>query len=492
MEAETEKATQPKETTTITESGPEATLNPNVFDFQENDPTNPRNWSKPRKWTIVILVACLSANNQLCTIIAAPVSPPILATFHSTNTLYRTLIVSIWELGEIISPLVWGPLSELYGRRWILNIANLLFVAFLAGTALSTSIQMLIAFRFLSGAATAISPIGPGIVEDLFAEEHRGRAMSMMSMMGAFGPIVGPIVGSYLGEKAGWRWAFWLPTILAGALGVLLFALYRETYKVTILERKVREQRLATGNRSLRSKYETDETARQKFFNTGVRPLKFLVWSPILALSTIYLSVVYGYTYLTMTIIAPVFQDIYGFSEGASGLAFLGLCLGFVIGAFLCSFLSDRYVRIAKARSQVFTPEQRLPPLLIACVIMSAGLFLFGWSVQYRLQYVVTILGTGIIGLGLVATSICVQTYIVDAFGIYSVSAISAMMVVRNTTAAFLPLAGPPLFSSLGYHWGGTLLGCVVLFFSPMPLVLMRMGGKLRARDTRFNAELVL
>ncbi|OQD98666.1 hypothetical protein PENSOL_c008G07706 [Penicillium solitum] len=112
-----------------------------------------------------------SIDRQLCTIIAAPVSLPILTNFHSTNALYRTLIVSIWELGEIISPLFWGPLSELYGRRWVLNIANLLFVVFLAGTALSTNIQMLIAFRFLSGLATACSPIGPGIVKDLFEEE---------------------------------------------------------------------------------------------------------------------------------------------------------------------------------------------------------------------------------------------------------------------------------------------------------------------------------
>ncbi|KAJ5686018.1 hypothetical protein N7536_008637 [Penicillium majusculum] len=137
---------------------PRTNVTRDVVDFCDNDLTNSLNWSK--RWKC-----------QLCTIIAAPVSLPILTNFHSTNALYRTLIVSIWELGEIISPLFWGPLSELYGRRWVLNIANLLFVVFLAGTALSTNIQMLIAFRFLSGLATACSPIGPGIVKDLFEEE---------------------------------------------------------------------------------------------------------------------------------------------------------------------------------------------------------------------------------------------------------------------------------------------------------------------------------
>ncbi|CAI7631838.1 unnamed protein product [Penicillium discolor] len=410
-----------------------------------------------------------SIDRQLCTIIAAPVSLPILADLHSTNSLYRTLIVSIWELGEIISPLFWGPLSELYGRRWVLNIANLLFVVFLAGTALSTNIQMLIVFRFLSGLATACSPIGPGIVKDLFEEEYRGRAMSVMSLAGVVGPVIGPIIGSYLGERAGWRWVFWLPTIISSVLGALMMIIYRETYKVIILKRKAKKLRRETNKPELRSR-------------ASVRPLTLLVRSTILLLSTIYLSTVYGYTYITMTTIAPVFQERYGFSEGASGLAFLGLYLGLGFGALLCSFLLDRHTQRAKTRSEVVAPEQRLPLLLPACLLMSAGLLLFGWTVQYHIQFVVPILGTALVGLGLAATSISLQTYIVDSFGIYAVSAISATMVVRNTTAAFLPLVGPPLFDALGYHWGGTLLGCVVLVLSPLPLFLIKNGEQLRAR----------
>lgn len=94
----------------------------------------------------------------------------------------------------------------------------------------------------------------------------------------------------------------------------------------------------------------------------------------------------------------------------------------------------------------------------------------------------VPILGTALVGLGLAATSISLQTYIRDSFGIYAVSATSATMVVRNTTAVFLPLMGPPLFDALGYHWGGTLLGCIVLVLSPLPLFLIKYGERLRAR----------
>ncbi|OJI90035.1 hypothetical protein ASPTUDRAFT_36646 [Aspergillus tubingensis CBS 134.48] len=339
---------------------------------------------------------------------------------------------------------------------------------------------MLIAFRFLSGAATAASAIGPGIVSDLFPEENRGRAMSIMSLTGALGPVVGPIIGSYLGEKAGWRWAFWLPTIATGTLSLLILVVYRETYSVTLQKRKAKQQGLEGGTESPE---DTEKTASHVFFKTILRPLRLLIRSPMLILVTLYLSVVYGYTYLVMTTIATLFQDVYGFSEGASGLAFLGLCLGLILGAFLCSFLLDRYVRTARARSGTSKPEQRLPPVLIACFIMSGGLFLFGWTAQYHVQWIAPIIGTGIIGFGLVSTTITLQTYVVDLFGIYAASATSAMLVPRNACAAFLPLAGPPLFKHLGYNWGGTLLALIVLVFSLMPLIFIKYGERLRGKN---------
>ncbi|KAJ5239324.1 MFS multidrug transporter [Penicillium chermesinum] len=388
---------------------------PEIVDFVENDPLNPLNWSNTYKWFIVVLTALLS------TIILVK--------------------LSLLSCG--------GPLSEQYGRQWVLHVANLLFFAFLVGTSLSTSIQMLIAFRFLSGSVTAINSIGSGIVKDLFTEDQCGRAVSVMSLTGAIGPVIGPIIGSYLGERAGWRWAFWFPTIVSGVLSVLLLAIYRETYKVTILKRKARRLALESGNENIRSKYDkADESTGKRLWSTAIRPLHLLFRFPLLALITFYISIVYGFVYLIMTTIAPVFQSQYGFSEGASGLSFLGLCLGLVCGALLCGWVLDRYIRFVKSRreGQEFDAEQRLAPVSFACLLMCGGFLVFGWTVHFHVQYVVPIIGTGMIGLTLAINSICVQAYIISSFGIYASSAVSAMLVLRNATAAFLPLVGPPHF----------------------------------------------
>jgi MFS family permease len=71
----------------------------------------------------------------------APALPDILEEFRSTSKIESTLVLMIWELGEVVCPLVVAPLCELYGRLPVYHVANLLFLAFTIGAAESTSIS---------------------------------------------------------------------------------------------------------------------------------------------------------------------------------------------------------------------------------------------------------------------------------------------------------------------------------------------------------------
>lgn len=105
------------------------------------------------------------------------------------NIVYTTLLVSIWELGEVVSPLIIAPLSELYGRFWLYQICNALYILFSVGCALSSNIQMLVAFRFLCGLCTVSLTLNPSIVGDLFELQNRGSAMALVGLMPMFGPV---------------------------------------------------------------------------------------------------------------------------------------------------------------------------------------------------------------------------------------------------------------------------------------------------------------
>jgi multidrug resistance protein len=145
----------------------------------------------------------------------APGVPNIMQEFHSTSSITATFVVSIYILGFAVGPLIVAPLSEIYGRVPLYNFGNFLFTIFTVGTALSNSIGMLLAFRFLMGLAGSVPiTIGSGSIADVMPIEKRGRAMSAWALGPLLGPCIGPVAGGYLIEAAGWRWVFWLIVIM--------------------------------------------------------------------------------------------------------------------------------------------------------------------------------------------------------------------------------------------------------------------------------------
>lgn len=144
----------------------------------------------------------------------APGVPDIMVEFNSTSVNLATFMVSVYVLGFAFGPLLAAPLSEIYGRAPIFNIANVLFVIFTVATALSQNMGMIIAFRFLMGLAGS-TPVtnGSGTISDMFPIEQRGKAMAIWAMGPLLGPCVGPVAGGFMIQSVGWRWVFWVISI---------------------------------------------------------------------------------------------------------------------------------------------------------------------------------------------------------------------------------------------------------------------------------------
>lgn len=145
----------------------------------------------------------------------APGVPQIMRDFGSSDNMESTFVVSIFVLGFAFGPLLLAPMSELYGRLPVYHSCNSLFVVFSACCAVSTSVSMLMAFRFLAGlSGVAVLTCGSGSIADMVPPEQRGRAMSLWSMGPLIGPVVGPVCAGFLVEAKGWRWIFWIITIV--------------------------------------------------------------------------------------------------------------------------------------------------------------------------------------------------------------------------------------------------------------------------------------
>ena len=133
-----------------------------------------------------------------------------------------------------------------------------------------------------------------------------------------------------------------------------------------------------------------------------MRPVKLLFLSPIVFLISLYMAVVYGYVYLLFTTYPRVFEGQYGFTNGSVGLVYLGVGIGAFFGLGLCGAVSDRLVKGLTARNGgTPLPEYRLPVMFIGGFLVPAGLFLYGWTADKKVQYMAPIIGTGLLGAGM-------------------------------------------------------------------------------------------
>lgn len=73
-----------------------------------------------------------------------------------------------------------------------------------------------------------------------------------------------------------------------------------------------------------------------------------------------------------------------------------------------------------------------------------------------------------------------VSTYLVDAYTIYAASAMAANAVFRSLVGAVLPLAGGPMYKTLGLGWGNSLLGFIALALTPLPVIFYLYGERIR------------
>lgn len=145
----------------------------------------------------------------------APGLPEIATRYNISNPTIVALTLSIYLLAFVFSPFLVGPLSEIYGRNWVLHLSNLFFMVFVLASVFAPTAGALIGFRFLgTHFITLASPnsptefiqaglggctpvvIGGGSVSDMFDSRERGTAMSVFTM----GPLVGPILGPTIGK----------------------------------------------------------------------------------------------------------------------------------------------------------------------------------------------------------------------------------------------------------------------------------------------------
>ncbi|KAI0446783.1 major facilitator superfamily domain-containing protein [Xylaria telfairii] len=456
-----------------------------------DDEENPKNWKFSKKWAAVFTVSLFTLISPISSSLVAPALEAIGDELKITQAFEKNLTLSIFILAYAVGPLVWGPLSEIYGRVIVLQLVNLIYLFFNLGCGLARTKEQLIAFRFLAGlGGSAPLAIGGGLLSDLFNAEDRGKALSIYSLAPLLGPAIGPIAGAFIAQNTTWRWAFYATTIADAVIqGAGVFFL-QETYGPVLLLWKKKRLIKETGNTALHTPYDDPDRTVAKLLRTAlVRPFRMITTQVIVQVLAVYMLYVYGLIYIVLTSFPTLWSsprpDGYGEPLGIGGLNYISLGLGFFVGAQACAPLQDRiYVALKRRYGGVGRPEYRVPMMIPGAVLMPVGLIVYGWTAEFKTHWIFPNIGAFLFATATIISFQCLQTFLVDTYTRYAASAVSAGTVFRSLAGFGFPLFAPSLYGRLGYGWGNTLLALlgVVLGF-PGPFLLWRYGETLRKRS---------
>ena len=168
-----------------------------------------------RFFRIALVLGLLSAIGPFAIDMYLPALPEIGASLGAgIGPVQMSLTAFFLSLG--VGQLLYGPVSDMVGRKAPLYFGLVLFALASIGCALATDIETLIALRFVQGLGAAAGMAIPrAVVRDLHTGNDAARLMSLLMLVFSVSPILAPLVGSAVIAFAGWRGVFWAVTIAA-------------------------------------------------------------------------------------------------------------------------------------------------------------------------------------------------------------------------------------------------------------------------------------
>ncbi|KJK79444.1 transporter [Metarhizium anisopliae BRIP 53293] len=468
--------------TANTDSDTPKNLDPNLITWTPSDPEHPRNWPRPTKWKTTLTVSLFVFISPISSAMIAPALEDLGRSLDMKGNVEVYLSLAIFILAYAVGPIFFGPASELYGRVRILQITNLWYLVWNLACGFANTKAELFIFRFLAGiGGSAPLAVGGGAVSDMWKPEERGKAMSTYTIGPMLGPVIGPIAGAFIAQYSTWRWVFYSTSIAAAVVQALGFVWLRESHPPTILRR--RRDRLAreTGNRDLYTG-EKEETLGRTLLRAVQRPVRMFATQPIVACIAVYMAYLFGTLYLMFATFPDIWTKVYGQSKGVGGLNYLSLAIGCFAGIFLQLKMVDRVYGALKSRNGgVGRPEFRMPSLAIGSVVLTVGLFWYGWSIG-RAHWIMPDIGALLCSVGVICCLQGMQMYIVDCYQTYAASAMAACAVLRSLAGFGFPLFAPYLYEELGYGWGTSILAFVSIAIGWVaPVIFWVWGPRLRA-----------
>ncbi|GAA5823809.1 hypothetical protein JCM11251_003304 [Rhodosporidiobolus azoricus] len=466
-------------------------LDAKLVTWKENDPENPREWTKKQKWIQTFIPTALCWLSGFGSSVVTGGLPEMAEHYH-VSELVMNLIVCVFVVGFGAGPMLLSPLSEMYGRRGVYIACTWLYFIFTLPGCLTDSLAVMIIFRFFAGcAASACMCNAAGSIGDLWTINERGNKMVAFSVTIFAAPCLGPLIGGYItictgsGSEKGWRNLWWLLFATCGFFALIATIFLRETYNPTLLKNRAAKLRKETGDVMIMTEQErqgrpVSEVAKE----TLLRPVVMLTTEAIMICMSGYLMLVYSLLYSLFFAYPIVFVGNHGFNAGEVGLCFLSVLVGICLACLVAMPIQEAYYQRQVVKHNGHPPpETRLPLMMVGCVVLPAAEFIFAATSIKGVHWAGPLISGIPFGFSLVAIYNAANTYIAVAFSEYSASAMAAKTLARSLAGASIPMWLGPMYKSIGNWWAGATFAFISLAMCPIPFIFFFYGAKIRSRS---------
>lgn len=272
---------------------------------------DPQQW--PVRWKIIVnTIYCIMILSTTYSSSAyAPAASLVQAEF-GVSQLVSMLGTSMYVLGFALGPLLFGPASEVVGRKPVYLAAFLALTAVQLGACLAQSMAALVVLRFFGGVfgSSALNNVASSIA-DMTRVRERMRYNVAYRLVSFGGPTLGPLIGTFVTEEAGWRWNLRILPIFSFAILVVYALVVPETYRPTLEHRRAQLERRQARQKALeegKTKEDDNDDAdsskkislSQRYSTALKRPFVFLLTEPVIMIVSLYTAVLYGLLYGTL------------------------------------------------------------------------------------------------------------------------------------------------------------------------------------------------
>ncbi|MCJ1229813.1 hypothetical protein MMC12_006483 [Toensbergia leucococca] len=356
---------------------------------------------------------------------------------------------------------------------------------------LAPNIGAQLVFRFLAGffGSTPLTCAG-GSISDLWSPMERVYAFPMFANAAFMGPICGPVVGGFIVQSSvlSWRWTEWITLIISGLILSLIVLFQPETYAPVLLKWKAAHLRALTGDDRYRAEVEIlEENFLHRLRRALYRPFVLTFSEPIIMLVALYLTVIYIILFTFLDGYNYIFAETYGFSEGITGLAFMGigvgLCGASILVPIIYKWAKRDLAKIEAAGGTRLPPEFRLWFGMLGAPAIPISLFWMGWTTYPWIPHWSPLASSVLFGYGILCVFISSYQYIIDSYESFAASALASVTLIRYVAAGGMVEVGIPMYQNLGVHWTLTVLGGISALLVPMPYLFYIYGVRIRARS---------